>query len=104
MSKPIGRPKDKIWNHHVTKEENGKWKCKYCGHKFSGKISVTRIRAHLNKETGHGTAPCSFDRDINEGAHNNLASGSTNPQEHVNTLGLIQGIFTGDGPCFCFTP
>lgn len=92
MRKPIGRPKkEKIWN-QVTKEENGKWKCKYCGHQFSGKISVTRIRAHLNKETGHGTAPCSFHRDINEGDHNNMASGS------------IQGIFTGDGPCFCFTP
>ncbi|KAL2329724.1 hypothetical protein Fmac_017305 [Flemingia macrophylla] len=69
MRKP-GRPKkDKYWNE--VRKENGTLKCKRCGHEFSDKTSVTRIKAHLKGKQGQGAAICSPHNPVNDGVHNN---------------------------------
>ncbi|KAL1361103.1 hypothetical protein AAHE18_04G227600 [Arachis hypogaea] len=55
----MGRPKeDRYWN-EVTEQADGTWKCKRCGDQFSKHISVTRIKAHVDRIPGKGISPCS---------------------------------------------
>lgn len=74
-----GRPKSKYWN---EAEQIGKyrWKCNHCKEKFGG--GATRIEEHI---TGKGNNIRKCPKYII------IASGSTSPQEALNTLNQLQG-------------
>ncbi|XLV00166.1 hypothetical protein S245_014505 [Arachis hypogaea] len=55
----MGRPKEERYWNEVTKQADGTWKCNRCESKFSGRISVTRIKAHVDRIPGKGISPCS---------------------------------------------
>ncbi|XP_057436257.1 uncharacterized protein LOC130728725 isoform X2 [Lotus japonicus] len=90
----MGRRKNQdYWNQvtKVTVEENGKVKekvkCKRCGDVFAG--GVSRIRPHVDQIPGKGISVCTVD-PVDEGVHNNVASGSSIPQEAMNVANSLQ--------------
>ncbi|KAJ4832678.1 hypothetical protein Tsubulata_041782, partial [Turnera subulata] len=50
------RPRDPLWEH--VEEVDGGWKCRHCGHKFSAKIAVSRIKSHLYGVRCQGVEVC----------------------------------------------
>ena len=49
------RKKDRFWE-HVEKQNNGRFKCKYCKSNFAG--GATRIKYHLAGAKGHDINIC----------------------------------------------
>ncbi|KAJ4827533.1 hypothetical protein Tsubulata_030872 [Turnera subulata] len=50
------RDRDKFWDH--VEEVDNRFKCKYCEQRFSLKVSVSRIKAHLSGVSAQGVEVC----------------------------------------------
>lgn len=82
-----GRPKSKYWSEAEKLEGKNMWKCNHCKHEFAG--GATRIEEHITGK-GNNIRKCPKYRG-NLGGHIIIASGSTSPQEDLNTLNQLQG-------------
>ena len=61
----MGRQRDQFWDH--AKNENGRFKCNYCGQDFAG--GASRIKAHLAGVPGHDIVACNaVPQDVQEKA------------------------------------
>ncbi|KAG5224077.1 disease resistance protein [Salix suchowensis] len=62
------RSNDPFWN-DVEDMNDGRLKCKFCGHLFAKDTSISRIKWHLSGETGHGVSICGqVPREVQEAA------------------------------------
>jgi disease resistance protein RPS2 len=51
------RSDEPFWN-DVEEIDNGRKKCKFCGHEFAKDTSISRIKLHLSGVTGRGVKIC----------------------------------------------
>ncbi|KAI6683021.1 hypothetical protein NL676_028934 [Syzygium grande] len=90
---------------YVEAVENNKWRCGFCGNKYSG--GATRIRAHLAGKPGHGIKDCEkVDDRVKEEARQTfngkgsmlaISTGGTSGEGTERTaFGPSQIVFQGD--------
>ena len=93
------RKRDRFWE-HVEKQNNGRFKCKYCESIFAG--GATRIKYHLAGAKGHDINICTkVPKEVQEEANKKLKGASTSNKDKergisstsISKDGMLSGVF-----------